>query len=86
VSKIGKYDIVEELGRGGMGVVYKAHDSLMERDVAIKVMSDLMLAVPESGRGSSAKPGPPGGYRMRTSRSSTTSVKTKDGRTSSWNT
>ncbi len=47
MTKIGKYDIVEELGRGGMGVVYKGHDSLMERDVAIKVMSDLMLAVPE---------------------------------------
>ena len=47
MKKIGKYDIVEELGRGGMGVVYKGHDGLMERDVAIKVMADLMLSVPE---------------------------------------
>jgi predicted Ser/Thr protein kinase/tetratricopeptide (TPR) repeat protein len=47
VTRIGKYEIVEELGRGGMGVVYKGHDALMDRDVAIKVMSDLMLAVPE---------------------------------------
>jgi serine/threonine protein kinase len=47
VKKIGKYEIVEELGRGGMGLVYRAYDSLMDRDVAIKVIQDVALDVPE---------------------------------------
>ena len=37
-ERLGKYEIVDRLGQGAMGVVYKAHDPLLERDVALKVM------------------------------------------------
>tara|TARA_R110002095_G_scaffold216429_1_gene213733 strand:+ start:130746 stop:133121 length:2376 start_codon:yes stop_codon:yes gene_type:complete len=36
--KLGKYQITGLLGQGGMGVVYQAHDSAIERDVAIKLL------------------------------------------------
>lgn len=39
-SKVGHYDIVAELGRGGMGVVYKGHEAQLNRHVAIKLMSE----------------------------------------------
>ena len=34
---VGKYEILEEIGRGSMGIVYSAHDSFSDRKVAIKV-------------------------------------------------
>ncbi len=40
-TRIGQYQIESQLGAGGMGVVYRAFDSRLERHVAIKVFPDL---------------------------------------------
>ena len=45
--KIGKYDVVDVIGRGGMGVVYRAKDQQLGRLVAIKMMTASIGEDPE---------------------------------------
>ena len=45
-QKLGHYQIVEAIGAGGMGEVYRAHDTRLGRDVAVKVLPDGVASDP----------------------------------------
>src|SRR5579862_9156048 len=42
--QLGPYVIQERIGAGGMGEVYRAHDSTLDRDVAIKILPSVFTA------------------------------------------
>ncbi len=47
-SRLGPYEIVSPIGAGGMGEVYKARDTRLERTVAVKVLPEHLSTNPES--------------------------------------
>jgi serine/threonine protein kinase len=46
-TRLGSYELLAQIGAGGMGEVYKAHDTKLGRDVAIKVLPEAFAHDPE---------------------------------------
>ena len=66
--KIGKFEILAELGQGAMGKVYRARDPALDRLVALKTVAPALLQSPRRLRSaSSARPGRRPGSSTRTS-------------------
>ena len=46
-TALGSYAVIAQIGEGGMGQVYRARDTKLDRDVAIKILPDLFANDPE---------------------------------------
>ncbi len=48
ITRLGRYDLREEIGRGGMATVYRGYDSILKRDVAVKVLHPHLVSHEEA--------------------------------------
>ena len=46
-TRLGSYEVTALIGQGGMGEVYRARDTKLDRNVALKVLPDLFADDPE---------------------------------------
>src|SRR5258708_456617 len=46
-TRLGPYEVIEPIGAGGMGEVYRAKDTKLKREVALKVLPDSFAGDPE---------------------------------------
>ena len=55
-TTLGSYQVTAKIGEGGMGEVYRARDTTLDRDVALKVLLTPLPAILTDWHGSNVKP------------------------------
>ncbi len=66
-TRLGPYEVTALIGSGGMGEVYRARDTKLGRDVALKVLPDLFAGDPERlAESSGGRRSPRTGLRLTT--------------------